>query len=228
MRALRSTSAASFPALLLAVGCGDHVVGALPVDAGVDASVTSTTADAGIPDASAPMNAYPEGPYGAQIGDTLPNMEFAGYVTDGPAEGEITEVGYRESFTLQDLREREGFRYLLLNVAAEWCSGCRVEARQVPALYEDWGPRGGYVLSVITQDSSGRPATKRTLDSWVASFSLNYTMVHDPQQAVNRNLGPESLPMNVIVDLETMEILHRVIGEDFAVFDRFGGLLEAN
>ena len=211
---------AALALVVLAAGCGQNIVGALPLeDAGVQPD-----AGEGV-DAGVDPNAYPDGPYGAFVGDTLVNMAFNGYVNDHPSEGAVENSGYIEGYTFQDVRELGRYRYMLINVAAEWCQGCRVEAQQIPGLYEAWANRGGYVMSVITENSSSRPASKRNLDAWVATYPINYTMVHDPESLISRNLGYDTLPLNVIVDLETMTITHRVFGEDFAIFQTFDGLL---
>ena len=207
-------------ALLLLASCGANVVGALPEpDAGPrpDATVGE---DGGVD----PL-AYPAGPYGAFLGDTLVNMAFNGYVNDHPSEGPVEGGGYVEGYSFQDVRTLGRYKFMLINVAAEWCQGCRVEAQQIPGLYEAWADRGGYVFSVLTENSASNPAAKRHLDAWLATYPVNYTMVHDPESIVLRNLGYDSLPLNVIVNLETMEILYRVIGEDFAIFQTFEGLL---
>jgi hypothetical protein len=220
-----STRSAPLAALgLCAVGllsaCGTNYVGALPpVDAG-------PTPDAGEGvDGGVDPAAYPAGPYGAFVGDTLVNMTFNGYVNDSPEEGLVESGGYVEGFSFQDVRTLGHYKFMLINVAAEWCQGCRVEAQQIPGLYAAWARRGGYVLSVLTETASSRPAAKRNLDAWVATYPINYTMVHDSESLISRNLGYDTLPLNVIVDLETMEILYRVFGEDFAIFQTFEGLL---
>lgn len=192
--------------------CGDHEVGGLP--------------DRGARPDSGAGDGYPAGPYGNNPDDILINMVFDGYVNDRPDEGLVQQGPFVQNFELQDIRALGTARFLLLNVAAEWCVGCRIEAEQLPGRYPNWSERGGYVLSVLIEDTSGNPATRRNLDRWVANFSLNYATVHDPQMFVTRELGPDTLPLNVLVDLNDMRIVASVIGEDFAVFDTFSNLLQ--
>lgn len=206
----RACMALGVSCALLLTACGENEVGSLP----------------GVRDAGETDSDYPPGPYGNNPGDVLINMIFDGYVNDAPAEGRVQDGPFVQDFDLQDIRDLPGARFLLFNVAAEWCVGCRIEAEQLPPRYEGWATRGGYVVSVLIEDTSGNPATRLNLDRWLAAFSINYTTVHDPQMFVTRELGPDTLPLNVLVDLETMEIVDSVIGEDLAVFDTFEGLLE--
>lgn len=211
-----------------ALGCGINYVGdttSLRTDAGPEVDA-GPQVDAGEDhDAGVDPNAYPAGPYGGGVGDTISNMRFHGYVNDHPDEGPVEDGEYLEDYTLQDIRELGDYDYLLINVAAEWCSGCRIEAQRLGGLYTPWANRRGYLMSVITQDDSGASAQRRHLERWVASYPINYTMVFDPDDAIYDQVGPESLPLNLIIDLRTMEILHRVIGEDFGVFNTFESLL---
>lgn len=207
----------------LLVACGTNYVGERLPDPDAGAPADAGPSDGA--DAGEDPNAYPPGPYGGNVGDTIENFTFNGYVNEHPSEGAVEASGYVEGFTLQDVRELEQYDYLLVNVAAEWCSGCRIEAQTIPGLYEPWANRGGYIMSVITQDNSGRTASKRNLDRWINTYPINYTMLHDPQDFIYDRIGPESLPLNMIIDLRTMKILHRVIGEDFGVFDTFESLL---
>ncbi len=201
-------------------GCGQNLVGGIP-DTGA-----RTPVDAGpMPDTGMEANPYPEGPYGPFVGDTISNFFFNGYVNDHASDGPVETSGYVEGFEFQDIRRLGSYDFMLINIAAEWCQGCRVEAQQIPGLYEPWANNRGYVMSVITQDARSGPALKRHLDAWISTYPINYTMVHDPQGFIDNEIGPAVLPLNIIIDLRTMEILYLVYGEDFAVFETFEGLL---
>lgn len=199
------------------LACSANLVGERP-DSGAD--VPDSGLDAGVED-----NPYPEGPYGGFLNDTLENFSFNGYINAHPSEGAVETSGYVEGFTLQDIRRLGTYDYLLINVAAEWCSGCRVEAQQIPSLYEGWANKRGYVMSVMTQQDNGALAEKSHLDAWVSAYPINYTMVHDPGNFIYGKIGPDVLPLNLIIDLRTMKILNKVFGEDFAVFETFESLL---
>jgi hypothetical protein len=58
---------------------------------------------------------YPEGPYGADVGEILPNLVWRGFVEDDGA-GLATDGGYRD-YSLDDAR-RSGARWALLHFGA--------------------------------------------------------------------------------------------------------------
>lgn len=202
------------------VGCGDNIVGEPPPQFLVerDAGTADPDRDGGTP-------TYPLPPYGGMVGDTIENMQFAGYVTEVPDDG-IRDLAYDPEVTLEELRDIEGYDYLMFNVAADWCAECKLEAREFPGQYESWAPRGGLLISVVIEDTNARPATQQVLDNWVRSQRPNYTTVHDPMRFVQRVLAPPTLPLNVVVDLETMKILRIQVGTDPAIFAYFESLLD--
>ena len=193
----------------VAGGCDPNVVGADPV--------LPEAVDAG------PVVGYPDGPYGVENGDVLDNLAFSGFFTETATSGLSSAY---EPFDLQRIRAIGRYRFLLLNVAAEWCTGCRVEAQLLPGRFLEWAQRGGYVLSVIIEDTATRPASRTVLDRWRATYQMNYAMAHDPQAEINGRFAPPGLPLNVIVDLETMEIVDQRLGEDLRFLDAFESLLE--
>lgn len=205
---------------LLVAGCGDNIVGEPPAHLLVerDAGEVDPDRDGGTP-------TYPVGPYGGSEGDVLENAVFAGYLTGEPVDS-IRGQEYLPTVTLEDIRDLEGYDYLLFNVAADWCAECKLEAREFPAQYASWAPRGGLLLSVVIEDTNARPATKQVLDNWIRSQRPTYTTLHDPTSFVNRVLVPPTLPLNVVVELETMRILRAQVGTDPAVFDYFESLLD--
>jgi thiol-disulfide isomerase/thioredoxin len=198
------------PLVVCLAACGPKVVGgdAIRPDAGdVDAGDTG----------------YPAGPYGVTEGSILANMTFAGYVAPAPESG-LGE--YRESVTLADLRLL-GHRYLLFNVAALWCVPCQQEARELPGDFAEWSPLGGGVASVLKEDESFEPATRAHLDQWIRSYATTYTMLHDPFGQIDFVLAPNALPMNLIIDLDTMAISSVRQGDDPEFFDLYEARLRA-
>lgn len=206
--------------LVALIGCGENIVGEPPASfyAPRDAGDVDPDRDGGV-------STYPAGPYGGSAGDIVENAQFAGYLTDRPVDS-IRGNEYLEVVTFEDLRDIDGYDYLLFNVAADWCAECKLEAREFPNQYAEWAPRGGLLVSVVIEDTNARPATKVVLDNWLRSQRPTYTTLHDPSAFVNRVLVPPTLPLNVVIDLETMEILRTQVGTDPAVFEFFESLLE--
>ncbi len=192
---------------------------ALFVDAGlVDAGTgpDATVADTG-------PSPYPSGPYGNVVGDVLEDMHLAGYVTATP--GDIRAVTYASSVRLSELREL-GYRFALLSGGAAWCVPCREEAMALPGHFTTWAAKGGLVISVLTENESFTPADQPRLDQWIREFSPNHPMLHDPRGVFNRVLQPTTYPVNVVVELETMEIERVSFGVDMDVFTDFEAMLD--
>jgi hypothetical protein len=163
---------------------------------------------------------YPTGPYGTEKNQVLANASFIG------RRGGLDTP--RETFDLESFRADKTKRYLIFNVAAGWCSPCKSEAiefqdRVVPK----YAPRGVAFLSVILQDSSRRPATDSNVDSWITAHHLTFPTVRDPAGFVNTIFNPDTMPLNMIIDLKTMMILEKIVGADVprveATLDRLLG-----
>lgn len=205
------------PALLVltsfGVGCGDNLVGAPPL------GYVSRA-----PNSSEPVAGYPAAPdegYGGEEGEILPNMAFSGYFTIAPDQGRVVESEYRETITLQDIRELDQYSHMLLTVAAEWCKPCREEAEILPERFDIWSQSGGYVLGVIDQDRNYNTADQNAVIAWGSRYNTNYTLTHDPQGWIADQFNPSTKPVNVVIDLRTMEVLRARVGEDRDTFRFF-------
>lgn len=198
------------------VGCGDNLVGAPPL--GFSPRAPGRVDVVGYPPA-------PDEGYSGDEGGILPNMRFQGYLTEGPSEVPVHDLSYRETVTFSDIRAIEGHTHMLITVAAEWCKPCREEAEILPELYDEWGPRGGYVLGVLNQDRLYNTADRRSVEDWSRRYQSNYSLTHDPEGFVAQEFAPSTVPLNVVVDLRTMEVLRSRVGEDPDTFRFFEDLL---
>lgn len=181
--------------------CGENLVGKIPESE--DAAVTG----------------YPKGPYGTDPGEVIANLSFEGY------DRTTSSTATWGALDLASLYKKEGFRYLLINVAAEWCGACRVEAAELPKLYPAWKAKGGELITVIAQTSAGDVAQKPHLDAWAKLYHTNFTLVADPKALISASFSVNVLPLNLIIDLDTMKILKKKVGEDPQFVDAFDALL---
>jgi hypothetical protein len=116
---------------LIQFGCGAEERADFYDGKGVSPSSTDNSS------AAAPLtpslNEYPEGPYGKNnpdVGDTLENLTFFGFHRLGASQDLISKAEYNE-FSFTDYRE-SGADYLLIHVAAAWCSSCLLGAQEFP------------------------------------------------------------------------------------------------
>lgn len=173
-------------------------------DAGARGAVTvKPLADAGETDGG-----YPAGPYGVEKGQVLQNASFVG------RKGGLDTP--RETFDLESLRTA-GARFFVFNVAAFWCSPCKEEAKEFEStIVPKYGPKGVAFLSVILQDAARRPATDANVDTWITTYRITFPTARDPAGFVNTIFNPDTMPLNMIIDLETMKIVEKIIGADIA------------
>lgn len=160
-------------------------------------------------DSGANDGGYPGGPYGVERGQVLTNASFIGRRNGLESP--------RETFDFEALRamRASGAKLLVFNVAAFWCSPCKSEAVEFQeTVVPKYAPRGVLFLSAVVQDSSRRPTTDTQIDAWISTFHTTFAIARDPGGFVNTLFNPDSMPLNMIVDLETMKIEEKIIGAD--------------
>lgn len=158
--------------------------------------------------AGAASTNYPKGPYGSEVGDTIEDFVFQGYVAPHQ-NGDMSEIAFSDFY---DPSGEQGHRLLLLNTAAAWCQPCAIEHSDLPSRVEEHAGKGLVVLSALFQDEAGDPAGQDTLDTWVRNFDTNFPMVLDPGYQMGRYGPANSPPVNLIVDPVSMQLVARFIG----------------
>lgn len=143
---------------------------------------------------------YPSGPYGEAEGARLANMTFTR--PDG------------SSVSLADIRGQGDRRVLLVSTAADWCVACKEEAPQLQDLYDSYGCEGLDVLVTVFEDLEGDPADATDADKWVKILGTTYPVVADPAFQFGDFYDKAVTPMNMVVDLCTMEIVLITTGFD--------------
>lgn len=178
---------------------------------------TTPTDDAGADTAPTPA-AYPEGPYGLLRGNIFPNLTFKGH-RDGV--GDLVDISMSDYF---DPDGKKGITGVYFIVAAQWCGPCNIEAENAPKIYEgSYRKRGARYVSVVIEDTNGKPSTEATLDAWISDHKITFDMGLLPSAADHSSLalpdGPNvGLPHNYIIDPRNMGIQSITQGVDAAVW----------
>jgi hypothetical protein len=160
---------------------------------------------------------YPNGPFGTEEGDTLANACFQGFrdpSTVSHSESSLQTIAFADYY---DPTGSKGYRLILINTAAVWCSACRSEHDDLPEKVRQFAPRGLRILSTLFQDARREPASFRDLSTWVETFSSNYAMVLDPDYQLGGFASAETAPLNLVVDARTMKIEKKLLGDQAAV-----------
>lgn len=146
--------------------------------------------------------AYPGGPYGVWNGDTLRNYSF------------LTGSG---TITLEDVRRDASHDVLLLYLGSASCAYCGVESPELNTIYATYEEQGLEIFGVLS-DEAGGPPTGASADRY---FGEEHDAVYPyganewADGTLMTDLYPDgnvALPMNFMIDLETMEILERMDG----------------
>jgi hypothetical protein len=152
-------------------------------------------------------------------GSVMQNYKFLGYINTDPGTP-TSYTGSPQVISLADYYDPAGKKYkvLHLNVAANWCSPCNMEADALtaPGAAAGLATDGAAVLSLLTEGyDEGTGATLNDLTSWIKSKGVDYNMGVDPEAA---NLGvffsEAAIPWNADLDARTMEILDQGVGFD--------------
>ncbi len=188
-----------FPALLLAAGlvvhgCGN---GSTDTDASEDTG-TETTGDA--VEETACETEYPAGPFGTSAGDTIDNLTFS------RAGG--------GSLSLHDLFCDDSTTLLLLYATAGWCTACQVESADLPGVYAEFNSQGLEILAAVFENTSGDPASVDYAEGYRDHYDFTFPTVADSELLVTDFFDKTTAPMNMFVDLQTMEILAIQTGYD--------------
>ena len=176
-------------------------------------------------------DAYPEGPYGIELGETLPDLQFYGYV-DSTVE---LHTGYKV-ISLADFYNPTGNelyaegslfpagapkpKALMITSPAMWCQPCQYEADVLlPPRYAQYKPLGGEFLAVMADNGAGTAAANLTnLDYWAGKYDVNYPIVVDPDYSLGPAFQDLAFPANFIIDTRTMRIVVAIVGTPPASF----------
>jgi hypothetical protein len=161
--------------------------------------------------------AYPTEGFGAEVGDVVANECFTGYRAPDRV---APSAEHRETIAFSDYYDptgSKGFRLLLINTAAIWCSACVAEHDTLPQHESELGPEGLVILSTLFQDAKRNGATLEDVERWVSSFHTNFPMVADPGVLLGRYASPDLAPLNMLVDPRSMKILRKYVGDQGTV-----------
>jgi hypothetical protein len=191
---------------IMSAGCGSAATTSPPAeDAGVIAALdASDTADAAAPTATA----YPEGPYGTQVGAVLGDMEFGGHYRN-ETTGLATESPY-ETVKLADVRSKATTKYALIHMSAYWCGICKSALGKLVPAYPELASKATFVDIMVEGASPSEVSTTTQLTSWAKNLKIPYTTLRDPDGVSFRaknDLAPRT--MILVVELKTMTVLHR-------------------
>lgn len=152
---------------------------------------------------------YPDGPYGFEQGDVIPNMTLR--TIDGEA-------------VILDAFHGGPAPAALLYVTATWCFTCGPEI----AWLNDYAPRVDGALramSVLLQNKQFDNATAADAQEFSDGYGSVFPTLLDPDGELDVFRDQAFIPLNVLVDTTTMRITLRRTGFDQTSLDQAIGAL---
>jgi hypothetical protein len=155
---------------------------------------------------------------GAVAGQVFPNLTLDGIrslaTIDEPAVVSSTEF-----------YDPSGARYDLLHVVAVffWCPHCNSETKDLATLASWRREHRVAVLEIAMQGYGSASPDWSDLQKWVRDHDLDFPVVVDAKGALLGQFFPvNAVPLNIIVDPRTMEVLAVDVGEvgDIATYER--------
>lgn len=234
-------------ASLVAVGCGSEDP---PTQEDFDNGGTVS----GAPSAGDPAfqaAPYPEGPFGTQVDSVMENLEFLGWTAPVDRGFDVTQFEKIKLSDYYDPDGSKGFKVIMINSSAGWCSVCRAEykgsygtcagtfktctsnancsggatceKKSMQAHYEELAPQGVVFLGTLFEDSSNPPKPAKPIDlqKWTDSYDVNFPMGLDPGFKLGAFFTADATPMNLVIDARTMRVIGKVLGGDVGKVFRY-------
>lgn len=173
--------------------------------------------------------AYPAGPYGHGLGDTVPNLSFLGWRDPAAAQYDAEHL---EIINLSDFYNPDGSegkpRIIALNASAVWCTVCRAEYRQLQNshTYSTYRPKGVEMLGVLFEDNDYNPAKPADLNRWGTAFEVSFPLVLDPGFKTGQFFASDATPLNLLIDASDMRILNVTMGYDATDPEAYWGAID--
>jgi hypothetical protein len=210
-------------------GGGAGASGDAGAQAGSDAGSAAPEAGAVLPTIVPPTGAdfapvdYPSGPYGTRIGSVIENFTFIGWRRPADAAYDLAEL---ETLSLADFYNPHGekgpMKLLAVNASAVWCAVCQSEYHQMlnDDTYATYREKGVEILGTLFQDRNYGPSQPTDLKNWAGNplFLVEFPFVLDPGFKLGAFFASDATPLNMVVDLRTMEIRYLMMGYNPSTF----------
>lgn len=160
----------------------------------------------------AAVEGYPPGPYGVSNGSVIADIAWDGW--KDPVAVDYDSAAFEEVF-LSDFYDPDGskgFKAIVLNASARWCSICKIEQNHIREKTLEWEPKGVVFIEALFEDTGGNPAKPTDLVAWGKSYKIDWILVLDPTNKLSPFFDPSASPMNMVIDARTMVIRDIVTG----------------
>ena len=158
--------------------------------------------DVCLTEASGDRSTYPVAPYGTSECAVIDNHSFT------TADGSTLSLG--------DIYADADAKVLLLTTSAGWCPACIEEQPTLEAWHNTYGSQGLRVVGTLFADENDSPVGAEYAANWINNYSLTFPVVADTEQVLSAYYDSSKAPMNMIINVATMQIVRVIIGADTA------------
>lgn len=196
-------------ATLSVTACSSNTTTTAPAPAGTEQPTEQPPSEEGTPTGAA----YPEGPYGVNVGQTLGDIEFVGHLRKETTG--LATASELSTLKLSDVRAKAGEpKYAVIHLSAYWCGICRAALGDMVAAYPKEAAKAIFVDIMVEGSTPDDVATKANLDSWVKGLDIPFTVLRDPDSVQFRARGKLGQRKTAyLVELATMKILKKTTSD---------------
>lgn len=177
--------------LAIAVGALAMACGGADEGNGGDVCLTEGSGD---------RTSYPAAPYGTQECSVITDHSFV--------DGEGAAV------TLGGVYADADAKVLLLTTSAGWCPACIEEQPTLEAWHNTYGSQGLRVVGTLFADENDSPVGAEYAANWQNQYNLTFPVVADTEQVLSAYYDSSKAPMNMIINVATMQIVRVIVGAD--------------
>lgn len=155
---------------------------------------------------------YPPGPYGVKPGATIANITWQGWRNPVEAGHDPGKFGTISLADYYDATGDKGYRAIVLNASARWCSICKLEQSHLRAQRDEWQSKGVVFIGSLFEGTTAEPAKASDLVAWSKTYKVDWVLVLDPNNQLGLFFDRAASPMNMVIDTRTMKIRDIVTG----------------
>jgi len=153
--------------------------------------------------------AYPTTNIGGQVGKIFPNLTLEGVRSAATVDTPVW-------VSMAEYYDPDGLQYDLLHVIGilMWCPHCKSETDSLAKISAWQVDHRVAVIQIAIQGASGASPGWSELQAWVSAHKLNFPVLVDGQGVqLGHYFTIDYVPLNIVVNPRTMEILAIDIGD---------------
>jgi len=184
---------------------------------------------------------YPCGPYGTGDDSIIQNLSWKGFADPDhlckPVSKQVVDTKTVRDLSLRAYHQQARIcgkkaakRILWLFTSAGWCHACEYQVQQlVPTVKKGAIDKRVEIMTIFFQDASYKPATTASARAYARRENLPWPVAADPSGSTWKYAPMRATPFNMVIDLRTMKIIHRVNGADLrGIGSRINSYLRKN